>query len=228
MVGVLSAAAAATAACSPKADPADGKSSSPVSEQKPLTEAELTDALPVGADFPGFIAEPQTMPLLEAEDVVTVDKPACRPIADMMSVRPKHPRQAMVWATIKANDAPSQETPGSVTLTSHTGQEAEAWMDELKEALTSCTTFTATSERGWTHRFTIRPLLPVTAGDDSVTYLLTNALAPDGKGNFMTVVRTGGTFATYLMNQYTGKPGPIAASIADQQHTKLQAIAANP
>ncbi|MFI8308969.1 hypothetical protein ACIF80_37400 [Streptomyces sp. NPDC085927] len=185
-----------------------------------MTEADLTEALPDGGELPGFVAVPQDLALLEAEDVVTADTAACRPIADMMSVHPRHPRNAMVWATMKPQGAPADATPGSLTLTSHEDKAARAWMAELKQALSNCTEFTATSKRGWTHRFSVRPLPQVKAGDDSVNYVLTNALAPDGKGNVMTVVRTGGAFATYLMDQDAGKPVPVA--VANQQHKKLQ------
>ncbi|MFG2640137.1 hypothetical protein ACGFYP_04045 [Streptomyces sp. NPDC048370] len=139
---------------------------------------------------------PQDLALLEAEDIVTADKAACRPIADMMSVSPQHRRNGMVWATLKPQDAPADATPGSLTLTSHEDKAARAWMAQLKQALSDCTEFTATPERAWTHRFSVRPLASVKAGDDSVSYVLTNTLAPDGKGNVMSVIRTGGAFAT--------------------------------
>ncbi|MCX4821255.1 hypothetical protein OG883_15320 [Streptomyces sp. NBC_01142] len=222
---VRSAAAAATAACSSAATPVTAESQR-APGQKPLTAAELTDALPVDADFPGFTAEPQSMSLLEAEEVVTVDNAACRPIADMMSVHPKRPREAMAWATLKANDAPLRAAPGSVTLTSHADDDAQVWMRELEDALAKCNRFTASSERGWTHRFQVKPLPSVTVGDDSVAYILTSVLAPGGKGNVITVVRTGGTFATYLMNQDADRPSAIPASIAGRQHKKLQLAAA--
>ncbi|MEV0501705.1 hypothetical protein AB0I84_29480 [Streptomyces spectabilis] len=188
----------------------------------------MSKALPEGEELPGFLAAPQDVALLEAEDVVTSDKAACRPIADMMSVRPRHPRKAMVWATMKPRDAPAGMTASSsLTLSSHELKVAQAWMAELKQALADCSEFTAVSQRGWTHRFSLQPLAPIKAGDDSVSYVLTNALAPDGKGNIMTIVRTGGAFATYLMAPGAGKPVPMSVAVANQQHRKLQA-AANP
>ncbi|WP_406858741.1 hypothetical protein ABZO31_00070 [Streptomyces sp. HUAS MG47] len=218
---VLSAITIATTACGSAADSADGpRHSSP--GQHPLTEEQLTKALPDGNELVGFTTVPQSLALLEAEDVVTTDKPACRPIADMMSVRPKHVRRAMVWATIKPDNAPPEATPGSLTLTSHAVEEAEAWMAEIRKALAGCSQFTATSERGWTHRFSVRPLPSAKVGDDSVTYLLTNPLAPEAGGNAVTVVRTGGSFATYLMSSDKGQPPPVPASIAKHQHRKLQ------
>ncbi|MFM9499890.1 hypothetical protein ACKI1Q_40705 [Streptomyces galilaeus] len=210
MFAVLSATSIATTACGPAADSASGSQPSP-SGQHPLTEEQLTKALPDDGELAGFTTVPQSLALLEAEDVVTTDKPPCRPIADMMSVRPKHQRRAMVWATMKPNEAPPEAPPGSVTLTSHAVKDAEAWMAELKEALADCDQFTARSQRGWTHRFSVRPLSTAKAGDDSVTYLLT-------------VVRTGGTFATYLVNQDTDVPVPVPASIANQQHKELRAV----
>ncbi|MEU6987331.1 hypothetical protein ABZ946_28520 [Streptomyces sp. NPDC046324] len=134
----------------------------------------------------------------------------------------------MVWATMKPDNAPSEATPGSLTLTSHTVKDAEAWMFEFREALATCSRFKATSQRGWIHRFKVRPISTAKAGDDSVTYLLTNILAPNGKGNVITVVRTGGTLATYLVNQDADVPVPVPASIANQLHKKLQAAATQP
>ncbi|MGW1902262.1 hypothetical protein ACWCQB_33885 [Streptomyces hirsutus] len=227
MFAVLSAISMATTACS-SASKSTSVPRPSASEQQPLTEAQLTGALPDSDELPGFTTEPQSLALLEAKDVVTTYQPSCRPIADMMSVRPKYPRQAMVWATMQPNDAPPGVTPGSVTLTSHAVKDAKAWMVELRQALTKCGQFTARSQRGWTHRFSVRPLSTAKAGDDSVTYLLTNALAPKGRGNVMTVVRTGGTFTTYLMNQDSDVLVPVPASIANQQHKKLRAAAAQP
>ncbi|MEV6201373.1 hypothetical protein AB0M64_15510 [Streptomyces sp. NPDC051771] len=71
-----------------------------------MTESDLTEVLSAG-DVPGFAVTPQTMPLLEAADVVTTGIAACRPIADMMSVRPLHPRKAMVWALMKPEGVPA-------------------------------------------------------------------------------------------------------------------------
>lgn len=218
----------ATTACSPAAGPTDGKPEPPAPAQAPLTKAQLTGALPAGAEVPGFTVKPQDLALLEAEDVVTADKAACSPISDMMSVRPRHQRQAMVWATMKPDGASPRATPGSLTLSSHAVEDAEAWMAELRTALAGCTEFTATSRRGWTYRFSVRPLSTEEVGDGSVAYLLTNTLAPDGKGNVMTIVRTAGTFATYLMNSDAEKPAPAPAAVATQQHNKLQAAASRP
>ncbi|MFE0135213.1 hypothetical protein ACFWY6_27115 [Streptomyces sp. NPDC059037] len=92
-------------------------------------------------------------------------------------------------------------------------------MQELKAARTDCTKFTATSKRGWVFRFAVEPLPPVSAGDDSVAYILTNTQAPGGKGNSITVVRTGGTLASYLL---TGRPRTVSVSVADKQHEILQ------
>ncbi|WP_327678659.1 hypothetical protein [Streptomyces sp. NBC_00467] len=189
----------------------------------PLTKAQLADALPEDGELNGFTTKTQASILLEAQDVVSVDEAACRPIADMMSVRPRHPRKAMVWATLKPDEAPPEASPGSVVLSSHAVEDAVAWMAELKEALTDCAEFTAVSQRGWTFRFIVQSLPATKAGDDSATYVLTNTAVGAQGGNTMTVVRTGAVFATYLMNEVAGKPNPIPAEAAQQQHRKLQA-----
>ncbi|GAA2433533.1 hypothetical protein [Streptomyces macrosporus] len=213
---VLSSVVLSGAACGGTAD------SAAESPAKPLTAEELAAALPEGDDFPGFTAKPQDTPLLEDRDVVTADVSACQPIADMMSARPEHARRALVWATLKVHGAPADAPPGSVSLAGHTVGDARATMDDLREALSGCDGFTASSRRGWTYRFTVERLSPVQAGDESVAYLLTNTLAPEGKGNVMTVVRTGGVLATYLVVQDPDRPRPVPASIAATQHERLR------
>ncbi|MEV6201372.1 hypothetical protein AB0M64_15505 [Streptomyces sp. NPDC051771] len=98
-------------------------------------------------------------------------------------------------------------------------------MAELKRAATDCTRFTAVSRVGWTHRFTVRPVSTAEAGDESVSYLLVNALAPGGRGNIMTVVRTGGVFATYLANQGSGEPTSMSTDVANQLHDRVRTAA---
>ncbi|MGW0903154.1 hypothetical protein [Streptomyces sp. NPDC002853] len=164
--------------------------------QAPLPAAALRRALPAADTLPGFKATVQKVPLLEKQDVVRADRAVCRPIADMMNVRPKHPREAMVWATLDGAHTPVR---GSLALSSFPGDEADAWMNELRAARTDCAEFTATSKRGWAFRFTVKPLPAVAAGDDSVAYILTNTQAPGGKGNSITMVRTKGVLATYLL-----------------------------
>lgn len=226
MAVVLAASVAAVAACGGLSGRTTGLAKGPTASGEPLTEAQLIDALPVSSDLRIFTVEPQSALLLEPQDIVTTGQLDCRPIADMMSVRPRHPRQSMVWATLRSEGPPQRATSGSVTLTSHLGEGATAWMAELKIAVTDCTDFVATSERGWTHRFRVRKLSPVNAGDDAVNYLITNVLSPNGRGNVMTVVRTGATFATYLLDEQEDGPSPIPDSIATRQHKKIQAVGA--
>ncbi|MFF1713121.1 hypothetical protein [Streptomyces sp. NPDC058268] len=189
---------------------------SSASSEEPLSAAMLRDALPDVDDLPGFRAKAQSVPVLERQDVVTTDEAACRPIADMMNVRPKHPREAMVWATLDGKDMPDR---GSLLLSSFAHDEASVWMSELKAARTDCTEFTATSKRGWAFQFTVKPLPPVSAGDDSVAYVLTNTRAPGGKGNSITVVRSGGVLATYLLE---GQSRAMPGSAAGKQHAILR------
>ncbi|MGB8943004.1 MAG: hypothetical protein WCD21_22595 [Streptomyces sp.] len=104
-------------------------------------------------------------------------------------------------------------------LSSFVRDEASVWMSELKAARTDCTEFTATSKRGWAFRFTVKPLPAVSAGDDSVAYILTNTQASGAKGNSITVVRTGGTLASYLLES---QPRAMPGSAASKQHEVLR------
>jgi hypothetical protein len=221
----LSVFVAASTACSPATGFTAGKTQSPAAAGKPLTKLQLTKALITDTDISGFTVESQAMDLLHPNDIVTSSPTDCQPIADIMSVRPVHRRQAMAWATFKPTGTADGDTPGSVTLSSHTSSDAMAWMADLKKALATCTAFTATSQAGWTYRFTVQNLSPAKAGDGSVAYLLTNTRAPDGKGNVVSVVRTGSTLATFLNSEGRGKPAAVPESLARQQHGKLQAAA---
>ncbi|MFI1486408.1 hypothetical protein [Streptomyces sp. NPDC020747] len=206
--------------------PGDGEPKSSADGQGPLTKAQLTGVLPESADLPGFSAERQSLPLLEAKDVVTTGQAVCRPIADMMSVRPRLPRRAMVWATIEADGSPASAPPGTLTLTSHDGDTAAQWMAGLKRAVADCTRFTATSKRGWTYDFTVASVPLERMGDDVVGYRITNVLDPSGGGNVMSVVRTGTTLATYLLPpSKNGKPRPVPESVAIAQEKRIRAAA---
>ncbi|MGW1073913.1 hypothetical protein [Streptomyces sp. NPDC002537] len=185
----------------------------------------MTDALPDGSDFPGFTAVRQKDPLLEAKDVVKTGTAACRPIADIMSVRPEHPRTAMVWATLQAEDAPPEADVSSVTLSSYADGGAKAWLGELRDALKKCDGFTASSELGWTNKFTVSPLHGVKAGDESVAYVLTNTSVRGAKGNVLTVVRTGSSLATYLVPRGDDEAAPMAEDVVGKQDKKLRAAA---
>lgn len=167
-VAALPAVCAGVTACGPVDGPTAGGRSS-VSLRQPLTESHLTKVLSVG-DAPGFAVTPQTMPLLD------------------------HPRRAMVWALTKPEGVPADVPSGSLTLTRHEEEAARTWMAERKRATTDCTRCTVVSRVGWTRRFSVWPVSTAEAGDESVSYLLVNALAPGGRGNIMTVVRTGGRF----------------------------------
>ncbi|MFJ9594606.1 hypothetical protein ACIRS3_17765 [Streptomyces virginiae] len=95
----------------------------------------------------GFEALPQTGPLLEDVDVVTAADPVCQPVADLRSVTPKHEDTGTAWASLGAGDEAAGG--GSVVLTSYPEGGAKAWMNELREAVSTCKDFVATSERGW-------------------------------------------------------------------------------
>ncbi|MGW7440835.1 hypothetical protein [Streptomyces sp. NPDC054849] len=149
-------------------------------------------------------------------DVVTAADPACQTLADLKSAKPKRPPTGTAWAVLQAGDGPAG---GSIVLTSYARDEAKAQMRELKAALTACKDFSATSQRGWSERSMLVSLPSDEAGDESVSFSATSDEAP-GKGQTMTIVRTGGSLAVYLIPS-DGKQPPT--SLMERQHEKLEA-----
>ncbi|MDX3075322.1 hypothetical protein ACIP98_37265 [Streptomyces sp. NPDC088354] len=191
-------------------------------EDRSLGKGELTRALLRDSDVPGLSADVGPgMPLFDPDDVVTASPPRCQPLADMMSARPRHARKALVWETLDGVRGAGGTTSGSLALSSHTEAEARAWVAELKEAVPECGGFRARSAAGWEYGFTVKDVAPVEAGDEAVSYLITNASAPGGKGNVESVVRTGGTLSQFLLPQGEGDPVAVPEAVARRQHERL-------
>jgi hypothetical protein len=201
----------------------DGRSTAAtVADDKPLTKEELAKALLRDSDVPGLTADAGTgLPLFDQDDVVAASPAECQPIADMMSVRPRHARKALAWEVLDGVRSAGGKRSGSVALSSHTKAEAKAWVADLEAALPECGDFRATSAAGWDYRFTVKEVAPVEAGDEAVSYLITNSSAPDGKGNVESVVRTGGTLSVFLLPQGEGDPVAVPEAVAREQHERL-------
>lgn len=180
-----------------------------------LTSAQLADALLAGKHS-GFTVMPERYPLLEEEDVVTSSDPACQPLADLTSVKPKHRPTGTVWAVLQDKNG---NTGGSIVLSSFATGEAKGWMSELKTALTTCKNFSASSQRGWSDPVTLATLPAADVGDGSVSYSVTADEAP-AKRQIMTIVRTGGSLAVYLTPSDGQRP-PV--SLMKRQHEQLEA-----
>lgn len=179
-----------------------------------LTSAQLADAL-LDGKYSGFTVLPQRDSLLEEEDVVTSSDPACQPLADVTSVKPKHRLTGTVWAVLQDKN----DVEGSIVLSSFAAGEAKSWMSELNTALATCKGYTASSQRGWSERVTIAVLPSVSAGDASVSYSVAADEAPS-KQHFMTIVRTGGSLAVYLTPS-DGQRLPVP--LMKRQHEQLAA-----
>ncbi|MDD9375162.1 hypothetical protein M8Z33_00455 [Streptomyces sp. ZAF1911] len=180
-----------------------------------LTSAQLADALLAGKHS-GFTVMPEREPLLDEVDVVTASDPACQPVADLTSVKPKHRPTGTVWAVLQDKNG---NTGGSVVLSSFAPGEAKVWMSELNAALTTCKSFSASSQRGWSTPGTLAARQASGVGDESLSYSLTADEAPD-KQQIMTVVRTGGSLAVYLTPSDGQRP-PTA--LMKLQHEQLAA-----
>ncbi|CAM5678768.1 hypothetical protein SAVIM338S_07263 [Streptomyces avidinii] len=179
-----------------------------------LTSTNLLDAL-LSGEHSGFTVLPQGEHLLDAVDVLTAADPACQPLADLRSDKPKHEPTGTAWAALQLHNG---NPAGTVALHSFASGEAKSWMSELRASLPVCKDFSASSQRGWSERSTLVALPSVAVGDESVSYSMTSDQAP-GKRPIMTIVRTGGSLAVYL-NSSDGNQPP--ASLMKQQHKKLQ------
>lgn len=180
-----------------------------------LTSAQLADAL-LDGKHSGFTVMPDREPLLEDVDVVTASDPACQPLADVTSVKPKHQPTGTVWAVLQDKNG---DTGGSIVLSSFATGEAKDWMSELNAALATCKGFSGSSQRGWSDRSTLAALPSVRVGDESVCYSVTADEAP-AKRQIMTIVRTGGSLAVYLTPSDGQRP---SVSLMKRQHEQLEA-----
>ncbi|MGW7355061.1 hypothetical protein [Streptomyces sp. NPDC054784] len=192
----------------------------------PLTRAQLDGALLDPGDVAGWTARRDTADALPARHTLTPDRPACEPLTDTVDSAPRHPRTAYTSGLL------TPDTPGTapgdavqqVLLASYGPGEAAAWLGELARALDDCRAFRATTGTGEGTRLEITPGRPIGVGDDAVRFTMRDARGRDAP-TVVTVVRAGGSTATFLSVGVTGDPAPVPETVVEGQWRKLTGAA---
>lgn len=210
-------ASSSSSASNPAAGGGDGKT---------LTKAQLAKALIATGDVPGYTVQVSQTDDSADTSTLTADKPACQPLADVTSSKPKIPRKAFVGAAFAKTGADSTGTPALINqmlLASHAPGDAQKVMDAVRTALGACTSFIATDNTGTKTPFTIDKQSATTPGDASASYVMSDAKDKKAGAALVTVVRNGDTITAYISVKSAGGPGVLPADVVAKQNAKLKA-----
>ncbi|HWM35572.1 MAG TPA: hypothetical protein VNS49_00440 [Streptomyces sp.] len=192
-----------------------------------LAERELAGALLKSGDVKGYRVERSKKDALPAQNTVVSGDPKCSAITDAMDSEPEHGRTAYTNGVLQKGSSPGAGgAVQQVLLASYGEGDAEAWLGDLKKALGGCDSFTAKDGAGEKQRLSVEPGERGAVGDDSVQFTLRLAEQKASPLVF-TVVRTGGSTATFMSISLSGKPQPVAKALMEKQHEKLTAAAGN-
>jgi hypothetical protein len=244
------------AACSSgsSSDKHGGSDSSPsassvLSGKVPLSVAQLSKALVTDTDVPGWVIQvgqtndgTATTPPAQANPddpgaqsdssagaVLTADKPACQPLADITSTKPKIHRMASVGAAFAKTSATSTATPAEINqmlIASHAPGDAQKVMDAVQTALADCKSFNAMDGTGTKTPFSIGKGPAVKVGDASVAYVMNDTADKKTGAALVTVVRTGDTITSYISVKSAGGIGALPLAVAQKEDQKLKAALA--
>ncbi|MFF3565681.1 hypothetical protein ACFYXS_37195 [Streptomyces sp. NPDC002574] len=185
-------------------------------------------ALVTSADVPGYVVTGSGgTGAMRPEQALTAGRADCRPLSDPVSARPAHRRTAYASTTFTSKEAAGGSGElDMLLLSAHVPGDAEKIMDGLAAALRNCRTFEATDGDGRATVFAVRPAEAPAAGDDAVAYVLADTAAPSDGAATVTVVRTGGSTATYVTVRLSGGTGGPPAAVVRTQDVKLRRVAA--
>ncbi|MFF8835966.1 hypothetical protein [Streptomyces sp. NPDC015130] len=214
------------------ATPGASATSAPAADA--LSAAELEKLIVEQADLPGHQVQKAKAGEIPLSAAVSTDKPACKPLADVMSyVAPGKPgatatRKAIEVPKTEGATASPEDALGAlaapvtgVTLGSYDGQGAQEAFASLKTAGTDCAGgFTLI---GGGEKTKISEVAPetVTAGEEALAWTVTTDL--DGKPFVTKVVvfRQGGTLASFSTLSFGGTVKALPKAIVDAQAAKL-------
>ncbi|MFD3455353.1 hypothetical protein ACFWVC_24660 [Streptomyces sp. NPDC058691] len=163
---------------------------------------------------------------MSPDQALTAGRAACRPLSDPVSARPAYRRTAYASTTFTSKEAAGGSGELDLLLLSaHAPGDAERIMGGLASALRNCRTFEATDGGGRATAFAVRPAEAPAAGDEAVAYVLTDTTAPADGAATVTVVRTGGSTATYVTVKLSGGTGGPSAAVVRTQDAKLRGAA---
>ncbi|MFF5425941.1 MULTISPECIES: hypothetical protein [unclassified Streptomyces] len=194
--------------------------------RKALTLAELEEAIVGQGDLKGYAVEERKGPGIGSPSV-TVDKEACKPLADALYSIPHHLAFATAETTMaETPKAGGVTAPGNaatdLSLSSYEADGAQEALAAVKTSASACRkgfTFTVVDET--TRVRSVAPL-PVAVGDEALAWKI--AFHTGGAPHHATVAvfRKGGTVA--VASTASGAPGGIAAppkALLDAQAAKL-------
>ncbi|WUD74929.1 hypothetical protein OG937_26145 [Streptomyces sp. NBC_00510] len=181
------------------------------------------------ADVPGYVVTGGAGGVPGPEESLTADRPGCRPLSDPVSSRPARPRTAQVTAAVTTRGALGGDGGlDLLLLAAHRPGEAGEVVGGITAALRQCRSFGTTDGEGRTRHFAVRPVRAPAVGDEAVAYVMTDTADATRGTATVTVVRTGGSTATYVTVKPSGDPGGPPLAVARAQHGKLAAAAVHP
>lgn len=206
----------------------DSTTASTGGAQRTLTAARLKAALITSADVPGYVVTGGAgVPV--PEESLTADRPGCRPLSDPVSSRPVRPRTAQVTAAVTTRGALGGDGGlDLLLLAAHRPGEAGEVVAGITAALRQCRSFGTTDGEGGARHFAVRPARAPAVGDEAVAYVMTDTADATRGTATVTVVRTGGSTATYVTVKRSGDPAGPPLAVARAQHGKLAAAAVQP
>ncbi|MDT9688647.1 hypothetical protein Q5762_09825 [Streptomyces sp. P9(2023)] len=218
----------------PKASGSASASASAAPDAKALSVAELEKLIVEQADLKGYqVQKAEAADVVKPGDVAT-DKPACKPIADVLSsIAPGGPaadvlRQAIEVPKKEGATAAPEDILGafsapatSVVLGSHDGAGAQEALASLKAAGPECAGGFALLGGG--EKTKVLKVAPesITAGEEAVAYTVTTDVEGAEWVSKVVAFRKGNTLASFATISLGGKVKELPKTVIDAQAAKL-------
>lgn len=186
----------------------------------PLDEKQLQEALLKSGDVKGYRAQRNKGDALEGQDAIESEDPRCAPITDVVDSEPARKREAFTSGVLMKGSLSTGGAVQQVLLSSYADGGAAKWMADLKKAVGTCDSFAGKIGTGERTRLRIERGGSVGVGDDSVRFTMEDAKGKDSPTVF-TIVRTGGSTASFMSVSLSGEPQAVAKSLVEKQHEKL-------
>lgn len=203
--------------------PAPGGASATRGNDGALTRTQLAAALVTTKDVPGWVIESARTDESPRNAGLTTDRSQCQPLTDVTSVRPHIHRVAVVGAAFAHSAGAARvDTVNQMLVSSHAPGDAAKVIASVQDALATCRSFTAVDPHGTRTPFTVGTGAAPAAGDQAVSYVLTERAGTRGAAR-VTVVRTGNTVTAYLSVTSAGRAGEAPGDVIRAQDAKLRA-----
>lgn len=197
----------------------------------PLSEKQLKSALLKSGDVKGYRAQ-RDEEALPQQNSVTADDPRCSAITDAVDSEPEHARTAHASGVLLKGGLGGGGALQQVLLSSYAEGGAGKWLGDLKKALKECDAFTGKVGSGQKTKLRIEPGEGVGVGDDSVQFTMRGSGQNAGGGSgetgsptVFTIVRAGGSTASFMSVSLSGKPQAVEKALVEKQYEKLSAAA---